>query len=654
MSLRLAIEDIVPAVGAGRFPAKAVVGERVDVGATVYREGHDAVRAELVWRRPGERGEHRRPMELTDAGLDRWSGALVPDHSGYWTYRVDAYSAPWHTWRDALTAKLAAGFPAGELANELAEGERLLLRAARRVPGADGRLLRAAARALRDRHAALPQRTEPALDAAVRHIMDTRPLRELLTRGPTRRLLVERERALTGAWYELFPRSTGGLGPDGRPVHGDLRTAAAHLPGIAAMGFDVLYLPPIHPIGRLARKGRDNAATAAPGDVGSPWAIGAQEGGHDAIHPRLGSAADFRAFVRAAADQRLEVALDLALQCAPDHPWVTEHPEWFTTRADGSIAYAENPPKKYQDIYPLNFDNDPAGLRAEILRVVLHWVGEGVRIFRVDNPHTKPLNFWQWLIERVKQADPDVVFLSEAFTRPAVLHGLAKVGFSQSYTYFTWRTTKAELTGYLRELTADADHLRPNLWVNTPDILPGHLAGAPPAVFAIRAALAATLGPSWGMYAGFELYENTPAGPGREDYLHSEKYELHYRPPAGADSRPSLRPWITRLNRLRHRHRALGRQRGLVFHDVADDQLLAYSKVDDRTGEIVLCVVTLDPVRRRQAPLRLDAQALGLSPDRPLRLRDLATGRSRTWHDSAAVRIDPAVAVARFFTLEQA
>ncbi|MEU4744919.1 alpha-amylase family glycosyl hydrolase, partial [Actinosynnema sp. NPDC023658] len=471
------------------------------------------------------------------------------------------------------------------------------------------------------------------------------PVRELVTRGAPHRVLVERERALFGAWYELFPRSTGGLDPDGRPVHGTFATAARELERIARLGFDVVYLPPIHPIGERKRKGRNNSPEVGPGDVGSPWAIGSRHGGHDAVHPELGTLEDFDRFVARARELGLEVALDLALQCSPDHPWVREHPEWFTHRADGTIATAENPPKKYEDIYPLNFDHDPAGLYEEVLRVVLHWVDHGVRIFRVDNPHTKPPDFWEWLIDRVRRDHPDVVFLAEAFTNPARLYGLARRGFSQSYTYFTWRTGKAELVGFGRELVEHADEARPNLFVNTPDILPAHLQSGRPAVFAIRAALAATLAPTWGVYSGYELYEHQALRPGGEEYLDSEKYQLVHRE-FGDESggRPTLQPWIARLNGIRRAHAPLRELRTLRFHDVDNDSLVAYSKTAPGTGETVLVVVTLDPAQPQEGTVRWDVAGLGL-PDE-FTVRDEVSGRTFRWSGHTYVRLDPDHAVA--------
>ncbi|WP_190195417.1 alpha-amylase family glycosyl hydrolase, partial [Streptomyces minutiscleroticus] len=426
-------------------------------------------------------------------------------------------------------------------------------------------------------------------------------------------LLVERERALFGSWYEFFPRSEGAVVEPGKPpVSGDFRTAAKRLPAIADMGFDVIYLPPIHPIGTTHRKGPNNTLSAGPDDVGVPWAIGSPEGGHDAVHPDLGTLEDFDAFVAEAGRLGLEVALDFALQCSPDHPWVDKHPEWFHHRPDGTIAHAENPPKKYQDIYPIAFDADLPGLVAETVRVLRHWMAHGVRIFRVDNPHTKPVVFWEQVIARINAAAPDVIFLAEAFTRPAMMHTLAAVGFQQSYTYFTWRNSKQELTDYATELARGTSaFLRPNLFVNTPDILHAYLQHGGPPAFAVRAVLAATLSPTWGMYAGFELFENTPLREGSEEYLDSEKYQLRPRDWEAAEAEGrTLTPLITRLNTLRRAHPALQQLRDLHFHHADNDAVLAYSK---RAGnDLVLVVVNLDPHHTQEATVSLDMPALGL------------------------------------------
>ena len=470
---------------------------------------------------------------------------------------------------------------------------------------------------------------------------------------------MDRERALYGSWYEFFPRSEGvQIDPMGRraPVSGTLRTAAKRLDAIAAMGFDVVYLPPVHPIGTTFRKGRNNTLTPVEGDPGSPWAIGSADGGHDALHPDLGTMDDFDAFVGRTRELGMEVALDLALQASPDHPWVKEHPEWFTRRADGTIAYAENPPKKYQDIYPLNFDNDPEGIYAEILRIVRQWMDHGVRIFRVDNPHTKPLRFWERLFAEIRSTDPDVLFLAEAFTRPAMMHTLAKIGFHQSYTYFTWRNGVWELTEYMRELSGDAAaYMRPNFFTNTPDILNEYLQHGGVPAFKIRAVLAAMLSPTWGIYSGYELCENVPLRPGSEEYMDSEKYQ--YRPrdwEAAARDGYGIADYITELNRIRRAHPALHQLRNLRFHGVDQPELMCFSKrvdsVPGRAGsDTVLVVANLDPHQTREATVWLDMPALGV--DREFIVTDELTGESYRWGHANYVRLDPATRPAHIFTV---
>ncbi|MGK8504080.1 maltotransferase domain-containing protein [Nocardia asiatica] len=649
MTGRIAIDDTAPSIPGGR-PAKAVVGEVFPVRTVVWREGHDAVAATLVVRAPGT----SRPLRIRmtpDYEPDVFNATFTPNAPGAWTYRIEGWSDPVQTWRSAIEAKLAVGQSAADLANDLELGARLFDRAAQAVPKRQFERLRAVATALRGDDQ-LPARVAPAFTEDVAEILRATPLRDLVTRGPQHTVLVERHRALYGSWYEFFPRSTGGRDATGKPIHGTFATAAKELPRIAGMGFDVVYLPPVHPIGEVNRKGRNNALAAEPGDVGSPWAIGSRHGGHDAVHPELGTEADFADFVAAARRHGLEVALDLALQCAPDHPWVQAHPEWFTTLPDGTIAYAENPPKKYQDIYPVNFDNDPDGLYAEVLRVVRHWIGLGVTIFRVDNPHTKPADFWEWLIANVRRTDPDVIFLSEAFTRPARLYGLARRGFSQSYTYFTWRVAKWELTEFGNELAAKADEARPNLFVNTPDILHETLQHGGPGMFAIRAVLAATLAPTWGVYSGFELFEHQAVRPDSEEYLDSEKYELRPRPFAEALARgESLEPWLTRLNEIRRAHPALQQLRCLHFHHVDNDALLAYSKIDPAGGDAVLVVVNLNPFGAEWGMLSLDLPAIGREwHDHPV-VYDEVSGEEYHWAQTNYVRLDPARAVAHIIAL---
>jgi starch synthase (maltosyl-transferring) len=656
MTGRLGIDDVTPTAGGGRHPSKAVVGEVLPIGATVWREGHDAVAANVVWKRVGSRSpaQHVR-MDPVGEGTDRFEAIVVADEPGLWTFRVDAWSDPWSTWRHAVTVKVKAGQSAAELANDLEIGARLLQRVGRRPGERPHRdLLFGAANALRDTALPLHARVAPALFPAVQTIMTQRPVRELITRGRPQQVYVDRERALFGSWYEFFPRSTGGRDETGRPIHGSFVTAGKQLDRVAAMGFDVVYLPPIHPVGTMHRKGRNNSVNAGPGDVGSPWAIGSADGGHDAIDPELGTLEDFDAFVDRARDLGMEIALDFALQCAPDHPWVAEHPEWFTVRPDGTIAYAENPPKKYQDIYPVNFDNDPAGIYAESLRVVLHWVEHGVRIFRVDNPHTKPPNFWHWLIWQVKARYPDVLFLAEAFTRPARLFGLARLGFTQSYSYFTWRTTKEELTEFALMHAERADEARPNLFVNTPDILHESLQHGGRGMFAIRATLAATMAPTWGVYSGFELYEGEAVRAGSEEYLNSEKYELRPRDFEAAAARgDSLEPYITRLNEIRRAHPSLQQLRHIQFHHVDNDQIIAYSRTDPLSGDTVLVVCTLDSHHAQQGTTALNMPALGADWADHLAVHDEVTGEDYTWGQFNFVRLEPWNHVAHIFRVQR-
>jgi len=653
MTGRIGIDDVTPVVSCGRYPAKAVAGEHIPVTATVWREGHDAVGATVSWRGPGDPAARQIRMAEIGAGEDRFGATIIPDAEGMWTYRVDAWSDPWATWRHAVEAKIAAGQGPEDLANDLEAGARLIDRVARRpYRRREKPALDRASTALRDTSLSLPQRVSTALTAEIHAIMYDHPVRELITKGKPMKVWVDRKRAAYGSWYELFPRSTGGRDENGTPVHGTFETAAKALDRVADMGFDVVYLPPIHPIGRVNRKGANNSLVATEFDTGSPWAIGSDEGGHDAVHPDLGTLDDFDAFVGRAGELGMEVALDLALQAAPDHPWVLKHPEFFTTRPDGTIAYAENPPKKYQDIYPLNFDNDPAAIYNEVLRVVLHWIGHGVKIFRVDNPHTKPPDFWCWLIQAVKQDHPDVIFLAEAFTRPARLWGLAKLGFTQSYTYFTWRVSKDELTEFGSDLVEHWDEGRPNLFVNTPDILHESLQHGGPGMFALRAALAATLSPTWGVYSGYELFEHVPVRAGSEEYLDSEKYQLRPRDFAGALAEGrSLSPWLTKLNTIRRAHPALHQLRTLRFHHVDNGSLLVYSKQDPASGDTVITVVNLDPHGAAEGTIWLDLPALGFDWHQRLIAHDEVSGETWDWGQANYVRLEPWHAVAHIVSV---
>lgn len=635
-----------PAVPGGLFRPKAYVGEAVPFRVTAFREGHDRIGVHVRLFSPsGEESLHRL-TSLAD-GFDRWAAVIAPLEQGVWAFRFESFGDDFATWEHAAEVKIAAGVDAA-LMREL--GAQLFDRAVaeKARPIGERRVLEAAALTLRDPAADDAAALQIVRNPAIAGYFAARPLMSLVSLGARHELLVERERAGVGAWYEFFPRSEGAKKlKDGSIKSGTFRTAMKRLPAVAAMGFDVLYLPPIHPIGTINRKGRNNTLDPQPCDPGSPWAIGSAAGGHDAVHPDLGTLADFRAFVRSARAEGIEVALDLALQAAPDHPWVTEHPEWFTSLPDGTIAFAENPPKKYQDIYPVNFDNDPEGIRAEVLRVVRHWIAQGVRIFRVDNPHTKPLQFWEWLIATVTAQDPDVVFLAEAFTRPAPLQGLAIAGFQQSYTYFTWRNTKPELEEFLTGLADDtADFLRPNLFVNTPDILTEYLQFGGRPAYKIRAAIAATAAPTYGVYAGYELYENV-ARPGSEENLDNEKYEYKVRDWAGAEAHgDSLAPYLRRLNEIRAQHPALRQLRNLRVHWSDDDGILVFSKhlpaALSPTGraDTLIVVVNVDPHSVRQTMVHLDTRVWGVEPGDPFEVEDLFTGATWTWSEHNFVRLD--------------
>jgi starch synthase (maltosyl-transferring) len=560
-SPRIFIEDVYPAVDAGRFPVKRIVGEPMEVWADVFRDGHAVLAAELLWRAESSDRWSHTPMRLNEN--DRWMASFTPTAAGRYRYAIEAWTDAFGTWRRDLHTKRRAGL---DVKLEIAEGRNLL--AALRPPeAAQARLIRELCRTPVSADDPAPLLLDELAAAAVKGLQAD------LTRSAEYPLVVDRPIARAGAWYEMMPRSQSRL-PN---RHGTFDDCIARLPEIAALGFDVLYLPPIHPIGRINRKGRNNALTAAAGDPGSPYAIGSSEGGHDAVHPELGTLEDFRRLVKACAEHGMEVALDFAIQCSPDHPWLTEHPEWFKRRPDGSIQYAENPPKKYEDIVnPDFYGSDSEGLCRALRDVVLFWVRQGVRIFRVDNPHTKPFPFWEWLIREVQSIDPNVVFLAEAFTRPKVMKALAKLGFTQSYTYFTWRTGKEELQAYLSEITGypEREYFRPNFFVNTPDILPFHLQTGEPWIFKARVALAATLSGNYGVYNGFELIEHEPT-PGKEEYLNSEKYELKVR---DWNKPGNIKSYIGRLNRIRRGNPALLQTSRLRFAQVDDTEVIGFVK----------------------------------------------------------------------------
>jgi starch synthase (maltosyl-transferring) len=571
------IADVYPSVDAGRFPVKRLAGEPIDVWADIFRSGHDIIAAQLIWRREDSHDWQTSPMTLHDN--DRWFGVFVPAEPGRYVYAIEAWTDEFATWKHGFELKQKAG---QDVSLDALEGAALLTRAQFGSKACTAIIVRQCEDFLQNGDPA--SLLVPELVAAMREGRE----RSDLTRSQLYPLTIDRDRAVAGAWYEMVPRSQSVVAGQ----HGTFRDCIARLPDIAAMGFDVLYFTPIHPIGRINRKGRNNALTAAEGDPGSPYAIGSREGGHDAIHPDLGTFEDFHDLVAACKTHGLEVALDIAVQCAPDHPWLTQHPDWFKRRPDGSMRYAENPPKKYEDIVNPDFSCEDAGSLWNALRdVILFWVGHGVRIFRIDNPHTKPFHFWEWLIREVQSRDSGVIFLAEAFTRPKVMKGLAKLGFTQSYTYFTWRTQKWEIESYLDELTGypERDYYRPNFFVNTPDILPYHLQSGEPWMFKSRVALAAMLSSNYGIYNGFELLEHD-AIPGREEYLNSEKYEIRTR---DWNAPGNIKPYITALNRARRANPALLQTHNLKFLPVDNDQIIAFTKQSADGGNTIVGAIAL-------------------------------------------------------------
>ena len=634
------VESVTPQVDGGRFAIKRVVGEEIVVSADCFAHGHERVRAELRWRGPGDTAWNGMAME--PLGNDRWSARFVVDRIGLWQYGVVCWIDHLATWRDGFVRRTD---PADLRVHALV-GSDLVAESIANAEGAAREALIQWARLLREE--ADPQKLhEAAMDDSRLELAQIHAPRAGAAQSLSLPAWVDRERARFSSWYECFPRS---MSPEpGR--HGTFADLEANLDRIQAMGFDVLYLPPIHPIGRTKRKGRNNATVAEPRDVGSPWAIGAREGGHTAIHPELGTHEDFRRLVASARQRDMEIALDIALQVAPDHPWVTQHPEWFRRRPDGSVQFAENPPKKYEDIYPIDFDTrDWRALWQTLREVFEFWIGEGVEIFRVDNPHTKPFAFWEWLIAGVRREHPRVLFLSEAFTRPRVMHRLAKLGFTQSYTYFAWRTTKAELTEYFTELTKSPsrEYFRPNCWPNTPDILAHQLRDQPIEAFALRYVLAATLSANYGIYGpAFELGENRPRDAASEEYLESEKYELKHWDVGRAGS---LAPLISRVNAIRRAHGALQSDWSLAFHATDNDMLMCYSKRSG--GDTLLVVVNLDPHRVQSGWVNVDLGALGLADYGAWSVEDLLSGERYPWWGSRNfVMLDPRRAPAHVFAV---
>ena len=645
---RVVIENVKPQVDGGRFPIKRIVGDPVVVTADIFADGHDVLAAVVRFRK-AEKAEWKESA-MQELGNDRWQGAFRIEAQTPYVYTVAAWVDLFGTWRRDLRKKFEAG---QDVAVELLSGAQLVEEAAARADGADAEQLRASVEVLRGAQkekisGAVEHALEPQLAGLVeKHL----PRRDFTSYEKELRVEVDRARARFGAWYEMFPRSCAA--DTGR--HGSFKDCIARLPYVAGMGFDVLYLPPIHPIGKKHRKGKNNNPICSPEDVGSPWAIGAEEGGHKSIHPELGTLEDFRKLVTEAQKHGLEVALDIAFQCAPDHPYVKEHPKWFRWRPDGTVQYAENPPKKYQDIYPINLETeDWRELWEELKSVVVFWIEQGVRILRVDNPHTKPFAFWEWLISDVKKRYPDVIFLAEAFTRPRVKYKLAKLGFTQSYTYFAWRNTKWELTQYFTELTQTEvrEYFRPNLWPNTPDILTEYLQFGGRPAFITRLVLAATLGTSYGIYGpAFELCENRPFAPGSEEYLNSEKYEIRNWEIGRPDS---LRELIARVNRIRRENPALRRNDNLRFHQVDNDQLIAYSKSSEDGANLILVVVNLDPYHTQSGWLELPLESFGLSPDQSFQVHDLLSDARYFWQGPRNyVELNPQVAPAHIFRVRR-
>ena len=656
---RFPILHVTPSVDNGRWPAKAFDGEVLPFSAVVFREGHDALGVELLLTDPaGKTQVHR--MHAGAPGTDRWHTSAALHGVGRWTFAIRAFANDYETWHHNTEVKLAAGVDEHLM---MLEGISLFKRGA-----AEKGRSRASAKAFADLAEVLGQeilstheRFEAANSPAIHEIVSAEPIRSIPDVSESYTINCERTIAGSASWYEFFPRSEGAVFDEATQTwkSGNFKTAAKRLPAVAAMGFDVLYMPPIHPIGRSHRKGPNNTLNAGPQDPGSPWAIGSEDGGHDAIHPELGTVKDFTDFVAKANELGIEIALDLALQASPDHPWVKTNPEWFTTRADGTIAYAENPPKKYQDIYPINFDNDRDGIYNEVLRIVKLWISRGVKIFRVDNPHTKPVNFWEWLIGEVNAEFPEVIFLAEAFTKPSMMHALGRVGFQQSYTYYTWRNTKQELEGYFVELsTQSADFFRPNLWVSTPDILTQYLQFGGRAGHRIRAVIAAMAGSSWGMYAGYELVESV-ARPGAEEHIDSEKFEFKPRDwKAATKYGKTIAPYITRLNQIRAEHPAVRQLRNYQVQYTDDDGILAFSKYlaaeHNVSGEAdrIVVVVNTDPHTIRETTVHLDLAKLGIEYGTHLQITDLISGDVYHVSSDFFVRLDPFHEPAHVFSVK--
>lgn len=637
---RIPVLDISPTIyfGGEFVPVKAIAGEKILVSATIIREGHDQLGADVILRDGAGKEVERTPMRLVDEWNNRYEGFVSIPARGDFTFEIESYDHPFATWEHDADIKINAGVDS-ELMCTIGA---LIFKEKIAADKSATQLLEPAYKALTDSSLTPLERFRRAAIDEIKNYFHHSPIRRYATSTTRYPIRADRDRALVGSWYEFFPRSEGAtIDKDGLISSGTFKSAAKRIPAVAKMGFDVLYLPPVHPIGLTFRKGRNNTLTPAPTDPGVPWAIGSADGGHDAINPELGSMGDFEEFIAEAKRHEIEIAMDFALQASPDHPWIKSNPQWFSRRPDGSIAYAENPPKKYQDIYPINFDQDYEGILKESLRILRFWISKGITIFRVDNPHTKPVHFWGDVISTLRKESPDVVFLAEAFTSANMMHALGKAGFHQSYTYFTWRTSKRELIDYGNEVAhSTSAFFRPNFWVNTPDILPFHLQSGQPAMFALRAVLAATMAPSWGMYAGYELYEHLPLAQGREEYLDSEKYEIKVRDWERAEKRGlSLSPFIARLNQIRRENIALQRLRNLHFHHCDSDAIIAYSKRDG--DNLILVVVNLDPVNVQETTVNWDMNFLGFHGE-SFEVRDLLDSQNYRWSPHQYVRLDPA------------
>jgi starch synthase (maltosyl-transferring) len=637
---RLVIESLSPQLDGGRYPIKRLLGKVVDIGVNIFKDGHDLIAAHILYRPVGTLEFRSAPLTY-HFDVDRWFGSFKADRLGRWEYTVEAWPDRYGTFRSDLGKRLNAG---QDVRSELLDGADILLKQSRFLKGDAGKRIKEAAEKLADPRLTLEERLRVAFADDVVETVRAPLLPGDATRLAPLPLTVDRAEAGFSAWYELFPRSQG-IVPG---KHGTFLDTAERLPEIAAMGFDVIYLPPIHPIGVTHRKGRNNSVTCDPHDVGSPWAIGGKEGGHDGIHPELGSIEDFDVLVKEAAELGIEIALDFALQCSPDHPWVKAHPNWFFVRPDGTLRYAENPPKKYEDIYPINFwSEDRENLWNACRDVVLYWVQHGVKIFRVDNPHTKPLVFWEWLIADVQREHPDTIFLSESFTRPNRMKSLGKLGFTQSYTYFTWKNSAWELRDYLNELTKTdmVEYYRPNFFANTPDILHEYLQHGGRPAFRIRLVLAATLSPIYGIYSGYELCEHVAVKPGSEEYLDSEKYEIRVR---DWNAPGNIKQDVSKLNRIRAENAALHELGNIEMVATDFDGIFAYRK--HAPGNELLVIVNLDPHQAHETMVDVPLAAMGIEPNEPYEVNDLLTGMRYTWRGSRNyVRLDPNERVAHLF-----